>query len=121
MNSSMAEARSVAVSEAQKAYLTKVYGWMVGGLFTTALVGGIIVSDQQIMMDVLSYRWILIIAQFGLVIALSDNTNRTVSVYGKMAVGVANPKEDVSLTVAGSVSFDNKKFTTGDGKMILVV
>ena len=71
MNSSMAEARSVAVSEAQKAYLTKVYGWMVGGLFTTALVGGIIVSDQQIMMDVLSYRWILIIAQFGLVIALS--------------------------------------------------
>lgn len=44
---------------------------MVGGLFTTALVGGIIVSDQQMMMDVLSYRWILIIAQFGLVIALS--------------------------------------------------
>ena len=71
MNSSITEARSVAVSEAQKAYLTKVYGWMVGGLFTTALVGGIIVSDQQIMMDVLSYRWILIIAQFGLVIALS--------------------------------------------------
>jgi hypothetical protein len=71
MNSSMAEARSVAVSEAQKAYLTKVYGWMVGGLFTTALIGGIIVSDQQIMMVVLSYRWILILAQFGLVIALS--------------------------------------------------
>ena len=54
-----------------------------------------------------------------IVIGTSDNTNRTVSVYGKMAVGVANPKEDVSLTVAGSVSFDNKKFTTGDGKPTL--
>ena len=32
---------------------------------------------------------------------------------------VANPKEDVSLTVAGSVSFDNKKFTTGDSKPTL--
>ena len=37
--------------------------------------------------------------------------------YG--ALKNANPKEDVSLTVAGSVSFDNKKFTTGDGKPTL--
>jgi hypothetical protein len=52
-------------------------------------------------------------------IGTSDNNNRTVSVYGKLAVGVANPKEDVSLTVAGSISFDNKKFTTGDSKPTL--
>ena len=37
--------------------------------------------------------------------------------YG--ALKNANPKEDVSLTVAGSVSFDNKKFTTGDSKPTL--
>ena len=54
-----------------------------------------------------------------IIIGTSDNNNRTVSVYGKLAVGVANPKEDVSLTVAGSVSFDNKKFTTGDSKPTL--
>lgn len=43
------------------------------------------------------------------------NTDRTVSVYGKLAVGVANPEDNVSLTVNGPVSFDNKKFETGTG------
>lgn len=42
-----------------------------------------------------------------------ENRNRTISLYGQTAVGVAQPAAGVSLTVAGSVSFDNKKFEVG--------
>lgn len=41
------------------------------------------------------------------------NTNRTVSVYGQLTVGVSNPSPGIKLSVAGPVSFDNKKFLTG--------
>jgi hypothetical protein len=43
----------------------------------------------------------------------SENLTRPVSVYGRLTVGIANPQEGVALTVAGPVSFDNKKFMTG--------
>jgi hypothetical protein len=48
-----------------------------------------------------------------IVIGNVSNKDRTVSVYGNLTVGVAVPDEGVALTVAGSVSFDNKKFTVG--------
>ena len=51
-----------------------------------------------------------------IVIGNTANKDRTVSVYGKMTVGVAVPDSDVALTVAGPVSFDNKKFTVGVAK-----
>jgi len=41
------------------------------------------------------------------------NQDRVVSVYGHLAVGVAQPTQGIALTVAGAVSFDNKKFTVG--------
>lgn len=50
-----------------------------------------------------------------IVIGNVNNLNRPVSVYGQLTVGVARPDEDVALTVAGSVSFDNKKFKVGSG------
>jgi hypothetical protein len=48
-----------------------------------------------------------------IVIGNSNNAHRTVSVYGQMAVGVANPDPEYGLTVAGPVSFENKKFKVG--------
>ena len=51
-----------------------------------------------------------------IVIGNSENITRPVSIYGRMTVGVANPQEGVALTVAGPVSFDNKKFMTGNDK-----
>lgn len=50
-----------------------------------------------------------------IVIGNVNNLNRPVSVYGQLTVGVARPDEDVAFTVAGSVSFDNKKFKVGAG------
>ena len=49
-----------------------------------------------------------------IVIGNTINQDRTVSVYGKLTVGVAVPDSDVALTVAGPVSFDNKKFTVSN-------
>lgn len=43
----------------------------------------------------------------------AENQARVVSVYGQLAVGVAQPAEGIALTVSGAVSFDNKKFTVG--------
>lgn len=50
-----------------------------------------------------------------IVIGNVENLTRPVSIYGQLTVGVANPADNVALTVSGSVSFDNKKFETGSG------
>ena len=49
-----------------------------------------------------------------IIIGNSSNTNRSVSVYGKLVVGSASPAPDVELTVNGAVSFSNKKFQVGN-------
>jgi hypothetical protein len=49
-----------------------------------------------------------------IVIGNSSNTDRTVSLYGQVTVGVANPDPGVALTVAGPVSIENKKFQVGE-------
>jgi len=51
-----------------------------------------------------------------IVIGNPENYSRTVSVYGNLTVGVAQPDDGFALTVAGPVSFDNKKFMKGIGK-----
>jgi len=50
-----------------------------------------------------------------IVIGNPSNTSRAVTVYGNFAIGVTNPDPDVSLTVNGPVSLDNKKFMVGSG------
>ncbi len=42
------------------------------------------------------------------------NTNRTISAYGRLSVGISNPDPDVAFTVGGIVSLNNKKFINSD-------
>nr|WP_235958325.1 MULTISPECIES: Bax inhibitor-1/YccA family protein [Flammeovirga] len=56
--------------------MTKVYGWMSGGLAITAATSMFIANSYDTMMMVANMRWILIIAQLGLVFALSGAINR---------------------------------------------
>jgi len=49
-----------------------------------------------------------------IIIGNSSDTDRSVSVYGKLVVGSASPAPDVELTVNGAVSFSNKKFQVGN-------
>lgn len=76
MNSYLEEVKATALAEAQKAYLVKVYGWMVGGLMATGLVGGFIALDQVLTSSILEYFWFFVIAEFGLVFALSAFINK---------------------------------------------
>ncbi len=50
-----------------------------------------------------------------IVLGNPENYSRTVTVHGKLAVGVATPDPEFGLTVAGPVSFENKKFKVGTG------
>jgi len=42
-----------------------------------------------------------------------DTSDARVSIHGKLGVGVNQVPEDVSLSVAGPIKFENKKFQTG--------
>lgn len=71
------------IALAQKEYISKVYTWMLGGLIATALTA-MLVSGTEFLYTVMSssLMWVVFIAQFGLVIALSGWIN-------KMSVGTA--------------------------------
>ena len=46
-------------------------------------------------------------------IGQKGNADTKVNMYGKLGVGVTNPDEDVSLTTAGNVRFNGRKFMNG--------
>lgn len=48
-----------------------------------------------------------------IVLGSKTNTRRPVKVFGALTVGVNNPDPTVGLSVAGDVSFNNKKFVNG--------
>lgn len=61
-----------AVARAQQTFMTKVYTWMFGGLFVTAITSlYMVMNDWAVLIASSSFFWVLFIAQFGLVIALS--------------------------------------------------
>jgi FtsH-binding integral membrane protein len=68
-----------AVVEAQKQYLAKVYAWMVGGLLLTGIVS-FVISGSATFLNLLSENpsilWIALIAELGLVVALSAAINK---------------------------------------------
>ena len=48
-----------------------------------------------------------------IVIGSPSNQDRTVVINGKLAVGINNPDSRIGLTVAGPISFNDKRFLTG--------
>lgn len=72
-------ARSDAVAEAQKEFITKVFGWMTAALVVTGVVArGVFTSDalQQFIFGTPFVFFGLIIAELGLVVYLSAAINR---------------------------------------------
>jgi hypothetical protein len=60
-------------------FLRGVYGWMCGGLAITAMTAWIVANSPTIVRAIYTNKllfWVLIIAQFGLVITLSGRVNR---------------------------------------------
>ncbi|MES2766217.1 MAG: Bax inhibitor-1/YccA family protein [Bacteroidota bacterium] len=68
-----------AIVEAQKQYLAKVYAWMVGGLLLTGIVSYAIAGSEtflNMLSENPSILWISLLAELGLVIALSAAINK---------------------------------------------
>jgi FtsH-binding integral membrane protein len=66
-----ADVGDVLVQESRRAFMSRVYGWMFTGLMTTGVVALLTASSQEAVMMVAQWRWGFIIAQLGLVFALS--------------------------------------------------
>ena len=60
-----------AFSEAQRAFMTQVYGWMFVGLGLTAVTAFVTASSEAIFVPVMRSFTLLIVAELGLVLALS--------------------------------------------------
>jgi hypothetical protein len=64
-------ASPMAFSEAQRAFMTRVYGWMFVGLSATAVTAFAAASSRAAMQFVAGSYLVLILVEFGLVLALS--------------------------------------------------
>jgi FtsH-binding integral membrane protein len=62
---------SVLVQESQRAFMSRVHGWMFGGLMVTAIMALLTVSNEPLLRMVINWRIPLLLVQFGAVLALS--------------------------------------------------
>ena len=64
------------IAESRRAFMSRVYGWMFAGLSVTGMVALFTAASPQMMMQVAQFRWLLLIAQLGMVFALSGMATR---------------------------------------------
>jgi FtsH-binding integral membrane protein len=70
---------SAAIAAENARFMSRVYGWMTAGLCVTAAIAWRVGQDPVLVRSLLANRgifWILIIAQFGAVLALSGLINK---------------------------------------------
>lgn len=68
---SSAQVNTALVQEAQRAFMSRVYGWMFAGLMLTGVVALYTVTNEALLRVALSWRLGLVLAELGLVFALS--------------------------------------------------
>jgi FtsH-binding integral membrane protein len=66
----------VAAGQAARGFMAGVYRWMTLGLGLTGVVALYLVTNPQLLGQVWNYKWVLFIAQLGLVIVLSAGASR---------------------------------------------
>jgi FtsH-binding integral membrane protein len=71
-----AEVRDVLAQESQRAFMSRVYGWMFAGLSITGLVALFTATSEPVLMQVIQWRWGLFLAQLGLAFTLSGMARR---------------------------------------------
>lgn len=62
--------------ESRRAFMSRVYSWMFGGLLVTGLVAMFTAATPEVVMQVARFRWLLFFGQLGLVFALSGLATR---------------------------------------------
>ena len=71
-----AEVSDILVQESQRAFMSRVYGWMFAGLTVTGLVALFAASSEAVLTQVIQWRWPLFFAQLGLAWGLSGMAQR---------------------------------------------
>jgi len=71
-----AEVSDVLVQESRRAFMSRVYGWMFAGLTVTGVVALLTASSPELVMQIAQFRWVLFIAQLGMVFALSGMAHK---------------------------------------------
>ena len=62
---------SVLVQESQRAFMSRVYGWMFAGLMVTGITALFTVANRPLLEFAVAWRFPLLLAELGLVVALS--------------------------------------------------
>ncbi|CAM3193016.1 Bax inhibitor-1/YccA family protein [Corallococcus sp. ZKHCc1 1396] len=65
------EVDSVLMQESQRAFMTRVHGWMFAGLALTGVMAALTLANPAMLQAVAQYRMGLLLVQFGVVMALS--------------------------------------------------
>lgn len=78
MNQEFFTTESKTFDASLSSYMTRVYQWMMIGVLLTGLVAMVVASNQGLMMSLVAgpMRWVLLIAQLGLVFMISGMINR---------------------------------------------
>lgn len=82
-------------------YMTRVYQWMMIGVLLTGVVAMLVASNQNLMLSLVTgpMRWVLIIAQFGLVLAIGGMINRISAITATSLFIVYSALTGASLSV----------------------
>jgi FtsH-binding integral membrane protein len=102
-------------SEVIASFMRGVYGWMCGGLLITALTAWFVSSSPALVTAIFGNRllfWILIIAQLGIVFALSARVDRMASGTASLLFAAYSALTGVTLSSILLVFTGESVFTT---------
>ena len=68
--------QDMTIVHAQQRFLSRVYGWMVGGLLITAATAFWVATSIEVMSFVMNFMLLLILAEFGIVIFLTARVEK---------------------------------------------
>lgn len=110
------------VAQENSAFMTKVYQWMSIGVLLTGLVASYIGTDERLIQMIMTNRglfWVVIIAQFGLVLSISGLINRmsvmTASALFLLYSALTGVTFSVIFAIYTATSIQSAFFTTAIG------
>jgi len=110
------------VARENSAFMTRVYQWMSIGVLITGLIASAIGTNESLLQTIMMNRvlfWVVIIAQFGLVLSISGLINRmsvlTASALFVLYSALTGVTFSVIFAIYTSASIQSAFFTTAIG------
>jgi len=110
------------VARENSAFMTRVYQWMSIGVLLTGLVASVIGTNEELVRTIMMNRmlfWVVIIAQFGLVMSISGLINRMSAMTATMLFLLYSALTGVTFSVIFAIyttaSIQSAFFTTAIG------